>query len=291
MNASVIEAYEVLAFTEVLQARVKDAAANLSGRPGFTHEKQWLSHAVTMLAHETEGVPALLKTAVKLPELAALREEHAETFQNAVIDVVERLQAGITFQHGSRSPLLEALFGKLKLPQLRRADRETFETFSAEFEKRLNTGYAKRMLADPGFAFALPVVDQWRQSVAAWRTALAPQALESAEESALRDQLIRAAADLEVPLQQVRLLAQAALAPMKNAFDESGIGAKPRRKVKTATATPGASVAPAAETAGTAEAPGAVAAPAEAAPAPGEAVTAAPPQARKPRKKSVEAAP
>ena len=247
MSSSVIEAFELLSFTEVLAERVRTAAETASPKQGFKNEKTWLQQAVDLISTSTEGVKALVKSAVKLPELAQLREEHAQEFQNAVIDAVEKLQGGITFQHGSRSPLLEALFGTLKLPQLRRADRESFQTFCTEFEKRLNSGYSKRMLADPGFAFALPVVSQWQQSVAQWQQAFTPEPLEETEATALRDQLVRAAEDLEVPLRQVRLLCEAALAPLKNGFEESGIGQKPKRKIKAVPTSPVSASAPAEE--------------------------------------------
>jgi hypothetical protein len=79
----------------------------------------------------------------------------------------------------------------------------------------------------------VPVVEQVRQSIAAWRVGFTPEPLSPHEEQLLREEIVGHARRLELPMRQARLLAEAALAPIRNAFEDSGIGQKPRRR-KTA---------------------------------------------------------
>jgi hypothetical protein len=46
----------------------------------------------------------------------------------------------------------------------------------------------------------------------------------------LREEIVGHARRLELPMRQARLLAEAALAPIRNAFEDSGIGQKPKRR-------------------------------------------------------------
>lgn len=227
---SLPDAFELVAWSEVLHQRLRKAFASLSGKPGLKAEKEWLGAAVELLGVAREAVGDTLSRATALPELEATREEHARGLQQAAVDAVEKLQAGITFHAGSRSPVLEALYATLKLPALRRADAKAFGKFSADFEKRLNLGYVKRMVSDPAFDFAAPVVAQVRGAFAAWRAALSPKELGEADARSLRDELAGLAAALELPVRQARLLGEAALAPVKSALDESGIMQKPKRR-------------------------------------------------------------
>lgn len=227
---SLPDAFDAVAWSEVLHQRLMKAFTSLSGKPGLKAEKEWLGAAVELLGVAREAIGDTLARATALPELEETREEHAKGLQQAAVDAVERLQAGITFHAGSRSPVLEALYAKLKLPALRRADWKTFEKFCADFEKRLNSGYVKRMVADPAFEFAGPVVTQVRGSFAAWRAALAPKAPAEADAKSLREELVGLAEALELPMRQARLLGEAALAPVKDAVDESGILQKPKRR-------------------------------------------------------------
>lgn len=227
---SLPDAFDLVAWSEPLHQRLMKAFTLLSGKPGLKAEKEWLGAAVELLSVAREAIGDTLSRATALPELEATREEHAKGLQQAAVDAVEKLQAGITFHAGSRSPVLEALYAKLKLPALRRADAKTFGKFCTDFEKRLNTGYVKRMVSDPAYEFAAPVVAQVRGAFAAWRAALAPKELGEADAKSLREELAGLAAALELPMRQARLLGEAALAPVKNAVDESGILARPKRK-------------------------------------------------------------
>lgn len=230
MTMTLAEAFDVVAWSQTLLERLETAQGELDKKQGLKDEKGWLMLAIDRLAASRGELGDLNQRAMRLPELESAREEHARTLQNTAVDAIERLQAGVTFVAGTRAPLLEALFGKVKLPQARRADREDFERFVADFEKKLSSSYCKRIMAESSFAPVLPVVDQVRGAVTAWRAGFSPEPLTPSEESLLRDEIVAHARRLELPMRQARLLAEAALAPLKNAFDDSGIGQKPKRR-------------------------------------------------------------
>lgn len=239
--SSLLEAFDAVAHSEVLLSRLEAAQAELSRKQGLRDEKAWLTAAVDRVTHARDGVGDLLTRVLRLPQLEALREEHARTLQQAAVDAVERLQAGITFHGGSRAPLLETLFAKLKLPALRRVDREDFEKFCADFEKRLNGSYVKRMLADATYAPLEPALTGLRAAFATWRGAFSPEPLAETEARALMDELDAAARRLELPLRQARLLAEAACAPVKDLYESSGLAAKPKKRTLKAVVTETAS--------------------------------------------------
>lgn len=230
MTMSLSEAFDVVAWSQTLLERLETAQGELDKKQGLKDEKGWLMLAIDRLAAARGELADLNQRAMRLPELESAREDHARTLQSAAVDAIERLQAGITFVAGTRAPLLEALFGKVKLPQARRADREDFERFAADFEKKLASSYSKRMLAESSFAPVAPVLEQVRTAVAAWRGGFSPEPLTPHEASLLRDEIVAHARRLELPMRQARLLAEAALAPLKNAFEDSGIGQKPKRR-------------------------------------------------------------
>ncbi|MDP1922429.1 MAG: hypothetical protein Q8L14_39680 [Myxococcales bacterium] len=230
MTMTLAEAFDVVAWSQTLLERLETAQGELDKKQGLKDEKGWLMLAIDRLAASRGELGDLNQRAMRLPELESAREEHARTLQNTAVDAIERLQAGVTFVAGTRAPLLEALFGKVKLPQARRVDREDFERFVADFEKKLSSSYCKRIMAESSFAPVLPVVDQVRGAVTAWRAGFSPEPLTPSEESLLRDEIVAHARRLELPMRQARLLAEAALAPLKNAFDDSGIGQKPKRR-------------------------------------------------------------
>ena len=237
---SLIESYDAVAFTLVLEQRLTDATARLAKVRGLSEEKGWLDAATTRLTLLRGPYVELLQKAARLPELEVVRSAQVLDLQNVAVDAVERLQAGITFHTGSRMPLLDSLFGKLKFASLRRADQGEFEKFCADFEKRLNTQYAKRLLVTPAFEFAIAVIEQVHAAFAGWRAGFNPEPLPDAEAAALVDALREAAEQLEGPLRQVRLLAEAALVPVAGAFEESGLGAKPKKRaVKGGVKEPG----------------------------------------------------
>jgi hypothetical protein len=227
---SLLDAFDTVTWSETVLARLEEATALLARKQGLAAEKAWLDAGLERLRAAREGVADLSLRALRLPDLESVREEQARVLQGAAIDAVERLHAGITFHGGSRSPLLEALFARLKLPVLRRCDRADFDAFCVDFEKRLNTGYARRMFGDSSFSFVIPVIEQVRQAFAIWRGVFSSERLSELDETRLRDELSSAASRLDLPLRQARLLAEAALSPIRDAFESTGLGARPRRR-------------------------------------------------------------
>src|SRR5690606_36406861 len=140
------------------------------------------------------------------------------------------LQAGIAFTGGARAPLIEALFFNTKLPLLRKVDREEFDRAWREFEKRLGSGYAKRMLADETTAVVAPALEEVMQAYRVWQTACEPTPLSETEATALCEELVTTAHRIDLPSRQARLLAQAALLSMKEILDEHGLAPKPKRR-------------------------------------------------------------
>ncbi|MHB8876407.1 MAG: hypothetical protein ACYC8T_22160 [Myxococcaceae bacterium] len=280
-----LEAYDLIFHSAQLQDRLSAALATLSKKQGLKREKEWLSGTVELLHASREGLPALVEKSLRLPELAGVREEHAATLQGLWVDALERLLAGITFHAGSRAPLIEALFPRQKLPALRRAKPEVVDGYAAELEKRIAGGYAKRMLAQETFAFALPVIEEVRAAFAPWKASFSGEELPGEEAEAVRAELATAAKKLEVPIRQAKLISEAALTPVNGAYETSGIGLKLRKhtqKPAPAAAQPAAgSAAP-------------EAAPADPAQAPEPAVAAAPAVkrgAQKPGKPAAEVSP
>lgn len=231
MTTGLLDAFDSISWSETLLARLHTASAELSRKQGLAAEKEWLGQAVDRVTAARDGIGDVLTRAMRLPELEGLREDHARALQQAAVDSIERLQAGITFHVGARAPILEALFGKLKYPVIRRADKEDFERFASDFEKRLSSSYCKRMFADQPFQFAGPVLDEVRAAFAAWRAVFSAERLPVNEETAIRDELEGLSRRLELPMRQARSLAEAALAPLRNAFDESGLANRPKRRL------------------------------------------------------------
>ncbi len=230
MISSLLDAFDLVAHSEQLLLRLDAACAELSKKQGLKEEKAWLELARSRVAAGREGVGDLLVRVLRLPELEPVKEDQARILQNAAVDAVERLHAGISFAGGARAPLLEAVYGKLKIPVLRRCDREDFEKFCGDFEKRLNTGYARRMFADPSFEVVLPALQQLHAAFAIWRGVFVTTPPTDAELQALRDELDSVARRLEIPCRQSRLLAQAALVPLKELLDNSGLSSKPKKR-------------------------------------------------------------
>lgn len=239
---SLLDSFDTVSHSEQLLLRLESATAELSKKQGLKEEKAWLDTAMQRVATARAGIGDLLTRVLRLPELESLREEHARTLQGAAVDAVERLHAGITFAAGSRAPIIEALYGKLKLPVLRRCDREDFEKFCVDFEKRLNTSYAKRMFGDASFQLVIPALSQLQLAFTTWRGVFSDQTLSDTDAQALRDELDAVSRRLELPCRQARLLAEAALTPLKELLENSGISHKPKRRSKAVEADDDASL-------------------------------------------------
>lgn len=231
MTTSLVEAFDLIANSEQLERRLENAAFELALVPGLADEKGWLALAQARVQKARGAVPpeALLR-ALRLPELEAMRSEHGRILQNAAVDALEKLHGGITLAGGPRSPLLEALYYKLKIPALRKCDHVEFAAFWSDFQNRMASSYPKRMLANEDYQVVLPTVDQLRAAVATYLGIFKSEPLEETEAEALRSNLESAAAALEIPFRQARLLAQAALAPVKDLLDASGLVTKKKKR-------------------------------------------------------------
>lgn len=229
-SLTVLDAYDLLSSTAAVLDRLARAQEELRKHPGLERERGWLAQATELAESVCRAPEELLKRAARLPELASVREDRAEALQGEWVDALERLHGGITFHAGSRAPIMEALFPHVKLPTLRRAKREVVEKYGADFERRLASSYVKRMFGQESFAFAAPVVEQVQSAFRRWREVFSADPLPTEEAQRLGQSLLEAAAALELPLRQVRLLAEAALAPLPEAFDALGFAQKPRRR-------------------------------------------------------------
>jgi hypothetical protein len=230
MISSPVDAFDLISHSQHLLLRLEAASAELSRKQGLKEEKAWLEIARQRVATAREGVGDLLVRVLRLPELESIKEEQARVLQNVAVDALERLHSGIAFAGGSRAPLLEALYGKVKMPVLRRCERAEFEKFWTDFDKRLNTAYAKRMFADPSNEVVVPVLQQVHQAFATWRGVFSEEPLTEAQAQALHDELDAVARRLELPCRQSRLLAQAALVALKELLETSGVAQKPKRR-------------------------------------------------------------
>lgn len=230
MSLSTQEAYDLIRFAEAFEARLVTASDTLADREGLEPEKEWMATALKLVRTALVPAPALLGRAKDLPELEEAREEFSFQQQNLWVDALEKLHAGITFCASSRAPVIEALFPHLKFPQLRRASQETVNEFAAAYERRLKSSYVNRIFSQDDFSFVRPVVDQVASTYAAWQASLAPSNLSDAQVAPLRAEMISVASRLDVALRQARLLAEAALVPVPDAFDSSGLAAKPKRR-------------------------------------------------------------
>ena len=241
MALTSLEAVDLLRFADLIAERIASAEAELSKKRGLDREKQWLAAAAEQLDAARAPGKGLVDRARMLPELTELREELAGSVQNAWVDALEKLLAGITFHISGRAPIIEALFPHQKFPPLRRVPHEVAAKFQADFEKRAKGSYVNRMLSSEDYAFAAPVLELIRKSWADYDGCFSGVSMSEEEAAPIREALATAAEGLELPLRQARLLAEAALAPVEGAFESSGIGAKPRKR--TGRAAPEASAA------------------------------------------------
>jgi hypothetical protein len=230
MNTPLLEAFEQIAHSHELARRLDAAAAALAKRPGLAEEKAWLEMGRARLARAREGIGDLLIRAVRLDELESMRGDRARVLQGEAVDALERLHAGIAFAGGPRSPLNEVLFLNVKVPLMRKLEREEFERAWRDFERRLGSSYAKRMFADETYSVVLPMLQQVHQAYATWNAIFDPGPLDENEARSLCEELVTVAHRIDLPSRQARLLAQAALLSMKDLLDEYGLTPKLKRR-------------------------------------------------------------
>ena len=98
---STLEAYDLLRHCGRLSDRLDRAEAEHHSRAGLEVEKRWLSEAAALVRAQLDGVDALLARARELPELDVVREDYSEEVQDAWVDALERLHAGLLLHAGS----------------------------------------------------------------------------------------------------------------------------------------------------------------------------------------------
>ena len=242
-----LHAYDWLRLAEQVREQLGIARAKLAEANGHAREDGWLAEAIDLLEQDREARERLLSSARRLPELAAIRREHAADLIGPWADALEHLHAAIVYHAGLKSPLLEALFPHRKFDALRRNNVDQAQAYGADFGRRLASSYIERLLSREEFAFAKPAVDD----VAARFAALAPDGdgeLDDDAKRALIEELATQARAVETAIKQARLLAEAALLPLPGAFEELGIRNKPKARSTKAPKNVEAP-APAAETA------------------------------------------
>jgi hypothetical protein len=230
MSVSCLEAYDLIRFAEVFESRLAAAEEQLSGKRGLAREKEWMSAALELVRLERVPAPGMLERVRDLPELDEVREEFGAELLNTWVDALEKLHAGITFSAGSRSPVIDALFPHVKFPQLRRASREAVAEYAALYERRLKSSYVTRLLAQDELALVRPVLEQVASAHAQWVALYDPTPLPEEQAAPLREGLVTLGRRLDIAVRQARLLAEAALTPVRDAFDSSGLAIKPKRR-------------------------------------------------------------
>jgi hypothetical protein len=191
MSIALLDAFDLVIHSSQLQGRLEAAAAELSLRSGFTEEKAWLELAQQRLASAAAQIGDLPTRVLRLSDLDPIKGDQTRLLQGTVVDALERLHAGILFAGGPRSPLADALYwnGKVKLQALRRFDRDEFEKHCADFERRLRSSYAVRILKEPEYAVVEPALNAFQQSLSTWRGVVSSPALSETEAEALRCEL------------------------------------------------------------------------------------------------------
>ncbi len=232
MVSSFVDAFDCVAYGEVLEQRLKSASTALANREDAVSEQAWLDAARQQVARAREGTDKLLTRVLRLPELELVRTERGRALQGAVVDALEELHGAINAAGGPRSPLFEVLYSNVKVASMRRSNREDFEKACGDFEKRLGSSYARRMIADEAYASLQPALLHLRSALGDWRWVFASAPLADDEAELLRAELDAAARRLELPTRQARLLAEAALLPFGD-LDGSPLRAvldKPKRR-------------------------------------------------------------
>jgi hypothetical protein len=235
VSTSLLESFELLAHAEQLLPRLDAAAAEVAKIDGLSDERGWIDLARGRLEAAYQGTASDLRLrALRIPELQSLKGEHSRDVQGAVVDALEHLHAAITFAGGPRAALLEALYYRLKIPALRKCNREELEAFWADFEKRVMSTYARRMLADPDYAAVGVALQGLRDAFETWKAIFVAEPASGEEASALGAELELAASRLVTPLRQAKLLAQAALAPLKELDVAALLALKVKKRAKNA---------------------------------------------------------
>lgn len=227
-----LDAYDLLRFSEQLHERLTAACTAVENKRVIRQEKTWLATARDLLSMDREATAALIDRARMLPELIDVRQELASALQQRWVDALEKLVAGITFHAGSRSPMLETLLPHQKFPVLRKANRDAVTAYQQDLEKRLKLSYVQRMLTDATFAFVPACVDEIQKAYAEWMTSFSDAAMPEEQAQPIRDEMIALGEKVELLTRQAKLLAEAALVPVKGGMEEYGLLLKPKKRAR-----------------------------------------------------------
>lgn len=227
-----LDAYDLLRFAESLHERLTTACLAVENKRVIRQEKTWLATARDLLLIDKEATAALIDRARMLPELIDVRQEFAAALQQKWVDAIEKLVGGITFHAGSRSPMLETLLPHQKFPLLRKASREAVTQFQQDLEKRLKLSYVQRMLTDATFSFVPACVDENQKAYAEWMTSFSGESMADEAARPIRDELVALGEKIDVLTRQAKLLAEAALVPVKGGMDEYGLTLKPKKRAR-----------------------------------------------------------
>ena len=91
----------------------------------------------------------------------------------------------------------------------------------------------KRIFGQPEYDFVEPLVLAVFETLERWESCFRPSEMPEEVAIPLREELAAAAYRVERTMRQAKLLAEAALTPIDDAFDASGIGARVRRRIGT----------------------------------------------------------
>jgi hypothetical protein len=229
---SIQEAQELLAFALQTVERLGAAQARFDAEHDeATAERGWLLAAEQRVTAALEGVQTKLAGAAPLPEFASARKVKSEALSNAWADAIEGVFDAIVANVSANGPLVEALFPHQRFATLRKPGSSA-HNFWLEFERRAESGYVRRLCADPEYTFLPPLLEAARSSERALREAQNPKALPDSQALALREAVSLATQTLEVALRQARSLVEAAFAATPARVSELGLDAKPKRRSK-----------------------------------------------------------
>lgn len=227
---SIQEAQDLATFATQTDERLVNARTRFdTENDARTEERSWLEVAQRRVSEALERVQAALLEASALPEFANARKVKSETLANAWADAIEGVFDGIVANVSANGPLIEALFPHQRFASLRRPGNAA-HNFWLEFERRADSGYVRRLCADPEYAFLPPLLEAAKASERAVRESASPRALPEAQAETLRSQVSAAAEALELALRQARSLSEAAFAATPSAVGELGLDAKPKRR-------------------------------------------------------------
>ncbi len=243
---TIAEAVDLIEFASRTRERLELAVSRLAGdapapapaaapaalglaSAAWEDERQWLETAARRVNARLRRAEWALEAALFLPERQETRSERTVQLLQAWVDAMEQVLSGIV-QHASvGAPILEVLFPHQRFAVVRRGGAQA-QSYSQEFQRRVESSYVRRLRADPEYPFLGALLDVARLAHEAWRTMVAAPVPSEEEAVALRSAVLEAADALELSLRQGRSLAEAALAVAPALVAELGLDAKPRKR-------------------------------------------------------------